>query len=312
MDVEGVRTFLAAAEHGQFQQAAAGLSVTQQAVSKRIAALEAELGVRLFTRTPRGAQLTAEGQAFLPHAHAILGAVRRAAESVRPGSRALRVDVIGPRLATAALVRDFHRHHPEVGLDLVTLLSLPHARAAVAAVCDGTVDATFRAPWFPARRLPPGVACVPVLDEPVELLTGPAHELAAAPWVTPADLRGQRIWIPGIVPGTEWAAYYADLAAAFGLSIDATGPSFGTGHLLDVLADSPAFVTLIGAGTRVVWTQQQDLRRIPVRDPSPVYPHSLIWREDNPHPGLAALREHLGRAAPGPRGPGVWAPAWAR
>ncbi len=310
MDFEGVRTFVAAAEQGQFQEAAAQLSVTQQAVSKRIAALEAELGARLFTRTPRGARLTADGQAFLPHARAILGAVERAAESVRPGSRALRVDVIGSRLATATLVRDFHRQHPDVELDLVTFLSLPHADAAVAAVHDGTIDATFRAQRLPARQLPPGVTSIRVLDAPVELLTGPSHDLAGAPWVTPADLAGQRIWIPGIVPGTEWAAYYAELSAAFGLSIDATGPSFGTEHLLDVLAGSPAFVTFIGAGTRVVWTQQQDLRRIPVRDPVPVYPHSLIWREDNPLPGLAALREHLGRTPPAPRGPGIWAPAW--
>lgn len=42
MDLEAVRTFAAIAEAGQFQKAAADLSVTQQAVSKRIAALERE------------------------------------------------------------------------------------------------------------------------------------------------------------------------------------------------------------------------------------------------------------------------------
>ena len=68
MDLQAVRTFVAAADSGQFQHAAADLSVTQQAVSKRIAALEKELGVRLFIRTARGAQLTIDGQAFLPHA----------------------------------------------------------------------------------------------------------------------------------------------------------------------------------------------------------------------------------------------------
>jgi len=68
VDLQAVRTFVAAADSGQFQHAAADLSVTQQAVSKRIAALEKELGVRLFIRTARGAQLTIDGQAFLPHA----------------------------------------------------------------------------------------------------------------------------------------------------------------------------------------------------------------------------------------------------
>jgi len=67
--------------------AAGMLSVSQQAVSKRIAGLERDLGVRLFTRTARGAELTADGQAFLPHARQLLRAEERAAASVRPGRR---------------------------------------------------------------------------------------------------------------------------------------------------------------------------------------------------------------------------------
>ncbi|EFH28351.1 MULTISPECIES: LysR family transcriptional regulator, partial [Streptomyces] len=99
MDLDAVRTFVAVADAGRFQEAAHRLAVTQQAVSKRVAALERDLGARLFTRAPRGARLTIDGQAFLPHARELLRAAERAAASVRPGSRALRVDVIGRRLA---------------------------------------------------------------------------------------------------------------------------------------------------------------------------------------------------------------------
>lgn len=80
-----MRTFVVAADAGQFQEAAAALSITQQAVSKRIAALERELAVRLFTRTARGARLTIDGQAFLPHARELLRVAERADASVRPG-----------------------------------------------------------------------------------------------------------------------------------------------------------------------------------------------------------------------------------
>ena len=114
--------------------------------------------------------------------------------------------------------------------------------------------------------------------------------------------------MPGIVPGTEWAAYYDDLAAEFGLTIEATGPNFGSDALLDTIADSPALATFIGEQTRLVWPAGHDLRRIPVTDPTPVYPHSLIWRRDNPHPALATLRDHLGSATPAP---GTWTPSWA-
>jgi DNA-binding transcriptional LysR family regulator len=56
VDLDAVRTFVAVADAGQFSEAAVDLSITQQAVSKRIAALEKDLGVRLFTRTARAAR----------------------------------------------------------------------------------------------------------------------------------------------------------------------------------------------------------------------------------------------------------------
>lgn len=308
MDLDAVRTFVAVADAGRFQEAADRLAVTQQAVSKRVAALEKELGARLFTRTPRGARLSIDGQAFLPHARELLRAAERAAASVRPGSRALRVDVIGRRLAPAELLRAFHRTHPDIELDVVTLFD---ADAAVDALRSGTIDATFRAlPHFPGRSTE-GIESVRVYDEPVQLLTGPDHPLAGARSVEPSRLAGHRIWMPGLVTGTEWGAYYDDLAAAFGLTIEVTGPDFGTDPLLDTIADSPALATLVGELTRLVWPSDQDLRRIPVHGPTPVYPHSLIWRADNPHPALAALRAHLHATRPEPPGVGTWAPGWA-
>ncbi|MFF9839583.1 LysR family transcriptional regulator [Streptomyces sp. NPDC020422] len=309
MDLDAVRTFVAVVEAGRFHQAAADLSITQQAVSKRIAALEKDLGVRLLTRTPRGAAPTIDGTAFLPHARELLRAEERAAASVRPGSRALRVDVIGSRLAPAALLRDFHRAHPDTALDVVHLFD---AETAVDAVLSGAIDATFRAVPAPGRPLPEGIRSVRVFDEPHQLLTGPAHALAGARSVALRELARHRVWIPGIVPGTEWAAYYDDLAEAFGLTIEATGPDFGIEGLLDVIADSPALASLVGTHTRLVWPAAHDLRLIPVHDPVPVYPHSLLWHADNAHPALTALRAHLttGPAAARPRD-GVWTPGWA-
>ncbi|MEU0944243.1 LysR family transcriptional regulator [Streptomyces canus] len=308
MDLDAVRTFVAVADVGRFQEAAHRLAITQQAVSKRVAALERDLGTRLFTRTPRGARLTIDGQAFLPHARELLRAAERAAASVRPGSRALRVDVIGRRLAPAELLRAFHRTHPGIELDVVTLFD---ADAALTALRSGTIDASFRAVPQSASQSADDLASVRVYDEPVQLLTGPGHALAGARSVAPSELAGHRIWMPGLVTGTEWGTYYDDLAAAFGLTIEVTGPDFGTDPLLDTIADSPTLATLVGELTRLVWPSDQDLRRIPVHGPTPVYPHSLIWRPDNSHPALAALRAHLHATRPEAPGAGTWAPGWA-
>ena len=97
MNIEAVRAFVAVAEEGQFQLAADRLDVSQQAVSKRIAALEAELGTALFKRTPSGAALTQDGRDLPAARGAILAAVSAAFASVQPGTRPLRVDVLEPR-----------------------------------------------------------------------------------------------------------------------------------------------------------------------------------------------------------------------
>lgn len=307
MDLDAVRTFVAAADAGQFQEAAAELAVTQQAVSKRIAALERTLGVRLFTRTARGAELTIDGQAFLPHARELLRVAERAVASVHTARRPLRVDVIASRGAASGLMRAFHRVHPEIELDVVMLLDIG---TAVTAIRSGTIDASFRAVAVPGRPLPEDVEAVRVLDEPLQLLTGPAHALAAARSVPLTQLAAHRIWMPGIVPGSEWAAYYDDLVAEFGLTIEATGPNFGSDALLDTIADTPALATFMGGDTRLVWPAGHGLRRIPVIDPMPVYPHSLLWHRDNPHPALATLRTHLAATAADQNAAGTWAPDW--
>ncbi|MDT4935421.1 MAG: hypothetical protein QOK11_3313 [Pseudonocardiales bacterium] len=85
----------------------------------------------------------------------------------------------------------------------------------------------------------------------------------------------------------RWPGYYEELAAAFELTIDVIGPVFGNEALLAEIADSPEMATLVGERSRYLWPDDYDLRSIPIRDPTPVYPMSLIWRHDNAHPAVA-------------------------
>jgi len=309
VDLNAVRTFVEAADSGQFQEAAAALSITQQAVSKRIAALEKDLGVRLFTRTARGAQLTIDGQAFLPHARELLRVAQRADASVRPGRRALRVDVVNRRIVTAGLLQDFYRMHPEIELDVVTLDT--DVDGAIAAVESGTIDATFHA-VPPQQQLPDVINTAQVINDSHELLVGPRHPLANARTVAPTQLAGHRIWMPGLAARGEVAAYYDELANAFGLTIDVVGPVFGNETLLAEIADSAELATLVGENSRYLWPDSYDLRRIPIRDPSPVYPMSLIWRDDNAHPALKELRNYLHSRRTNSPDANVWMPKWVQ
>lgn len=290
MDLDAVRTFVAAADLGQFQGAADDLAVTQQAVSKRIATLERELGVRLFTRTARGAQLTVDGQAFLPHARDLLATADRAVAAVRPGQRALRIDIPGRRFLPARMLRAFREIRPGTELDVVTLAD---ANAALAAIDAGTIDASIRALSVPPRRLPGSIRHLLAIAEPEQLLAGPRHPLAGEKQVTPAQLRGHRIWMPVLPAGSEWSDYFDAVVAAFGLRIEMTHPDFGTEPLHDVIADSSDITTFVPEHMQILWPDGHDLRRIPVREPALLYPSSLIWHHDNPHPTLAALVAHV-------------------
>ena len=68
MELASLEAFLAIAETGSFSAAGERLHLTQPAVSKRIAVLEAQLGRRLFDRIGREVALTEAGRALLPRA----------------------------------------------------------------------------------------------------------------------------------------------------------------------------------------------------------------------------------------------------
>ncbi len=129
MELRQLEYFVAVARHGQFTRAADAIWVTQSAISQQIRRLEAELGVALLQRTPRGAELTAAGEDLFARAEVVLAEVARAREELgrhagvtRGRVRLATTTTDAPRLPRA--LASFHREHP--GLQL----ALRHASAA--------------------------------------------------------------------------------------------------------------------------------------------------------------------------------------
>jgi DNA-binding transcriptional LysR family regulator len=75
MNIQDIRAFVAAAETGSVNRAAARLNLTQPAVTRRIQSFEAALGDGLFNRTVKPAVLSALGQHVLEHCRHVLAAV---------------------------------------------------------------------------------------------------------------------------------------------------------------------------------------------------------------------------------------------
>ena len=99
MDLANLNAFLAIAETGSFSEAGERLHLTQPAVSKRIAGLEQQLGVRLFDRLGREIGLTEAGRALLPRAYQILNVLddtRRALTNLSGEVSGRLVLAIGP------------------------------------------------------------------------------------------------------------------------------------------------------------------------------------------------------------------------
>ncbi|GAB3112406.1 LysR family transcriptional regulator [Aestuariicella hydrocarbonica] len=76
MRLRNLSTFVKVAQLESFHAAARQLHATQPAISARIAALEAELGVKLFIRDTGGTRLTARGQQLLPYAEKLVAISR--------------------------------------------------------------------------------------------------------------------------------------------------------------------------------------------------------------------------------------------
>ena len=84
IDLGGVAVFLNAAAAGSLSAAARRMGIAPMAATRRLAALEDGLGVRLMQRTTRSVSLTAEGEAFLPFASTMVEAAEAGRAVISP------------------------------------------------------------------------------------------------------------------------------------------------------------------------------------------------------------------------------------
>ena len=127
--LRNLQVFEVAARHPTLRAAADALFLTHGAVSRQIRALEAELGVALFTRTRQGMVLTPQGQRLQASVAQALKLMSDATvtlgKEARSSSARLVVTVL-PSFATRWLMPrlpDFHARHPDIAVELISAMA---------------------------------------------------------------------------------------------------------------------------------------------------------------------------------------------
>ncbi|MFF9242753.1 LysR family transcriptional regulator [Streptomyces sp. NPDC014801] len=276
LDVAQLRAFVRAAEELHFGRAAAALSLSQQALSKRIARLESLLGTRLLRRGGGTVGLTEAGRRFLQPARQAVAAADAAVAAVTGTGRPLRVDVWGHLYAPMRTLAEVAHEAGE--------LTLGHGRdlpSVTQALLRGDIDAAFGRVHPP---LHPGLAHRLVRLEPVDAVLAAGHPLAARPALRPHELRGSVLWAPGALDRLDFLHQFAE---RFRIPDRAAGVNLGLSHFLREVADDPRRFTLLPAD--VPLPEVPGLRTVPLVEPTPLYAWSLLWRTGDRHPGLDRL-----------------------
>ncbi|MEV4246185.1 LysR family transcriptional regulator [Streptosporangium canum] len=283
LDLRQLQAFVTTSEELHFGRAASRLFLTQQALSHRIRRLEATLGGPLFVRGHHVVELTDLGRRLLPLSRQALAVADEIVAAAQLGRQPLRLDTFRP-IAASALLRQLITDLSDLPLELSTRHSLG---TALSALQRAEIDVAFGRVHGLPHPWPEDLAHRLLRLEPLHALMSERHPLAARPTLRPADLRPQGIWTPALAGATELDGYLRALGDHFRIPLT-IGPAVATlDQVVAQIHAHPDRVWLIDADVQTSHVPATAL--IPLVDPTPLYPWSLVWRHDNRHPLLTRL-----------------------
>jgi DNA-binding transcriptional LysR family regulator len=286
LDLRLLRHFVAVAEELHFTRAAARLYLAQQALSRDIARLERQLGVRLFIRTTRRVTLTPDGERLLARARELLALHDQTVQELHhPGEvRPLLVDLLAEGHTPARVLHAARQHAPRA-----ELVARFHGGfgAALELLLAGRLEVAFGRSEglgqpFPASQLARRL----VRLEPLALLLPAEHPLAALDAVPLAALRGTQV---DTSAGNEQAPEWVDLGARLLAAFDAE-PSPAHPHAAGL---EETVRHLHAEGLPILTLSERPLAPgvvvRPLTDPVPLYPWTMVHQRELRHPALDAL-----------------------
>lgn len=265
VNLRRLRYFLAVAERGNFGRAAETVFLSASALSEQIRKLELELGVRLFDRNPRGAQLTDIGAEVAAQAKLVLMQSGRLV-NVLDQYREKRANVLRLGFVTFAsgettsrLISELMAGDNKVKIELI---HLSYGRQ-VDAVIDGDVDASIARGPVEATD---GLRFTTLASEPRMVMISDKHRLAGLRSVTRADLQHEPRVTADDVP-EAWKKWWS-----LDPNPDGSSPPYGPLiHSFDEqieLAASSIAISIVPAMAANLY-RRTDVRFIPIVDAPP-------------------------------------------
>lgn len=178
--------FRAVAQHGNITAASAALRISQPAVSSQVAALEKDLGVKLFDRLPRGVRLTEVGKVLFDYARRIGQLEDEAARAVddhlgmHKGRLAVGASTSIGSYFLPKVMGEYARRHPGIQLSLI----IANTEEIQRDLADGTLDVGLTEGLAPAEKF----EIATFHEDELTLIAPPEHPLTAKERVTLDEL----------------------------------------------------------------------------------------------------------------------------
>lgn len=192
MEIRQLKAFLVIAETQTFTAGARRLNITQAAISMQIRQLEDELGIQLFTRTPRKVILTEAGSVLLDRARSILnehdGAICQIGEIAGGEYGRLRIGTASGMFASNQLpgiISQIKKLKPKIDLSVQSGTS----HELVEKIMNGDVDSAFVS--LPVDNL--NIQTITLFTDELVAIGHPKHPMAGERQVSAATLAGEEL-----------------------------------------------------------------------------------------------------------------------
>ena len=190
MTTQQIRFFLETARCLSFTEAARNLFITQPTLSKQIALMESELGIKLFYRHGRAVSLTPSGLILRTELGKLEASLKMAidhAQRIEKGAdghlSCCLLDILDPNKFAFPAIRRFQAQYPDVELELI-VCGFREIRERLA---EERADVVF-SKQFELQSIA-NLGCIPVYSVTPSVLLPRSHPLADAPYITISQLK---------------------------------------------------------------------------------------------------------------------------